>query len=342
MRRTLLILAALAVAGLAAAVSVVSLGLYNVSARAGHLPGVSWVLHTTFRNAVRLRAPAEDEVPDLSDPALIALGAGHYATACAPCHAGPDDSRTATMRAMLPVPPPIREAVAGWQPSHLHWIVENGVKMTGMPGWPAGGRADEVWAVVAYLDAVKRQEAPPLPEVSAQQQSAPPGAAYCATCHGSISAHVPRLDIQQPGYLAETLDDYLTGARASGIMQQAVSMVPPEALPDLAAHFAAGPAVTVAAAVSPAAGAALATRGTREVPACTACHGPGAPVAQPEAPALAGQDRAFLAAQLRLWRDGVRRGSDKMSAAARSLSDEEIALLSDWYAALPTDGEIAE
>jgi hypothetical protein len=138
MRRTLLILAALAVAGLAAAVSIVSLGLYNVSARAGHLPGVSWVLHTTFRNAVRLRAPAEDEVPDLSDPALIALGAGHYATACAPCHAGPDDSRTATMRAMLPVPPPIREAVAGWQPSHLHWIVENGVKMTGMPGWPAG------------------------------------------------------------------------------------------------------------------------------------------------------------------------------------------------------------
>ena len=58
MRQKLLVLAALAGLGLAGAAAVVGFGLYNVSAQVGHMPGVSWVLHTTFRNSVRLRAPS--------------------------------------------------------------------------------------------------------------------------------------------------------------------------------------------------------------------------------------------------------------------------------------------
>lgn len=52
--RTLAILAALAGA---AGGSVVAFGLYDTSARDGHWPGVGWLLHTTFRNSVELRAP---------------------------------------------------------------------------------------------------------------------------------------------------------------------------------------------------------------------------------------------------------------------------------------------
>ena len=347
MRCVLLTLAALALLGLVAAVSVVGLGLYNVSALAGHLPGVSWMLHTTFRNSVTLRAAATEDMPDLSDPDLIALGAGHYATACAPCHAEPDRHRTATMRAMLPRPPGIRDAVADWNPAELHWIVENGVKMTGMPGWPTGGRADEVWAVVAYLEAVRQRKVPQLPTPEGDDNTGPPEAGYCRTCHGGVSHHVPRLDIQQPDYLTEALRDYLTGERPSGIMQQAVTQVPPEALPELAEYFATAHEPTAKPAESsppdfPSEGKALATRGTREVPACTACHGPGATLAQTRSPALAGQNRAFLENQLRLWRDGIRQGSAKMSAAARALTDKDIAVLAEWYASLEPDESRAE
>lgn len=343
MRCVLLTLAALALLGLVTAVSVVGLGLYNVSARAGHLPGVNWVLHTTFRNSVRLRAPEPDKTPDLTDPALIALGAGHYATACKPCHAAPDQPRTATMRAMRPKPPGIRDAVADWTPAELHWIIENGVKMSGMPGWPTGGRADEVWAVVAYLEAVRQRDAPSLSVPPDVKTTAPPEARYCRTCHGRVSGHVPRLDIQRQDYLAGALQDYLTGERPSGIMQQAVGQVPPETLPDLAAYFATarGPG-TQAAKASPAKGKALASRGTREVPACTACHGPGATLAEPRAPALAGQNRAFLETQLRLWRDGIRQGSGKMRAAARALTRQDIAILAEWYASLEPQGRMNE
>ena len=95
MRRMIQTLAALALLGLLGAAAVVGLGLYNVSAQVGHMPGVSWVLHTTFRNSVKLRATSMEAAPDLSDPDLVALGAGHYATACAPCHASPGTDRSA-------------------------------------------------------------------------------------------------------------------------------------------------------------------------------------------------------------------------------------------------------
>lgn len=215
MRAVLLTLAALAGLGLAGAVAVVWLGLYNVSAVAGHLPGVSWVLHTTFRNSVWLRAPSEDEVPELDDKDLIALGAGHYASACVPCHGTPGAQASATMRAMVPEPPHIDEAVAHWEPNELFWIVENGIKMTGMPGWPAEGRDDEVWAVVAYLVSVQEAAAPELSKAVGGELEA-----FCESCHGTVGGPVPRLDILSEAYLEEQLQAYLSGKRPSGIIDR--------------------------------------------------------------------------------------------------------------------------
>lgn len=319
--RTLAVLAGLGVAGGAA---VVGFGLYDVSARSGHLPGVSWLLHTTYRNSVKLRAPSEDKVPPLDDPDLIALGAGHYATACAPCHAVPGEPRSATMRVMEPEPPPIGAAVADWKPNELHWIVENGVKMSGMPAWPAAKRGDEVWSVVAYLEAVKAEAAPPVPSRNLSD------AAYCKSCHGEIAGPVPRLDLQDGAYLAEQLRAYHSGIRPSGIMAQAVSLVSPDDFDDLAREFArkdkARPAPEAG---DDSAGARLARRGTRDVPACLSCHGANDPQ---KGPVLFGQPRDFLKGQLELWRDGVYDHDRLMHAASRDLSDEDIAELSRYFA----------
>lgn len=324
MRQSILTLAVLAVMGLIGAIAVVGLGLYNVSAHTGHLPGVSWVLHTTFRNSVKLRAPSMEDAPDLSDPDLIALGAGHYATACAMCHSTQDGTRTATARAMLPAPPPIKEAVADWQPNELHWIVENGVKMSGMPGWPARQRGDEVWAVVAWLTAVKAGDAPPAPVD-------PDGdLAYCKTCHGDLRGPVPRLDIHPPAYLKEQLNAYLTGERPSGIMAQAASVVPRDSFADLAQELSGQAAPPPPDDTAP--GADLAQKGTRDVPACLACHGPQD---RRKGPALLGQSRDFIAIQLRLWRDEVLDHDPLMTAAAKDLTDADIEALADYFAARP-------
>ncbi|MEZ5776937.1 MAG: c-type cytochrome [Paracoccaceae bacterium] len=341
MKTVILTLLALGLLTVSGAAAVVGFGLYNVSARSGHLPGVSWALHTTYRNSVRLRAPSAQEVPDtLTDPDLIELGARHYETACAFCHAAPGQRQPATAGAMVPRPPHVTDAVSDWQPRHLFWIIREGVKMSGMPHWPAADRDDEIWSVVAYLDAVRRED-PALPAISPQIKAP---AAYCASCHGddgrSANRFVPRLDILSPDYFRASMKAYRNGGRESGIMSQAAAMVDEDDLADLADRSAAGTASGLKAAARGAPeskGAELARSGTRDVPACTACHGPGATETSALMPALAGQKQAYIETQLRLWRGGERKGTERsnlMTKAAMNLGDADIKAVAEWYAAL--------
>ena len=345
LRSVALTLAALAGLGAVGGAAVVGFGLYNVSARVGHLPGVSWVLHTTFRQAVKLRAPAPDKVPLLTD-AMAALGARHYDAACRVCHSVPGLDKTATIRAMVPEPPHIADAVAHWTPAQLHWIVDEGVKMSGMPYWPAD-RPEEVWPVIAFLEDVKDgmtgQQYDRL--VGRADGTSPDGFAYCASCHAetgvSDNPDIPRLDILSQTYMTLSLTAYRTGARDSGIMEHAASEVPQAALAGYARRFAAiapkggaGPSTSLTAA-----GEAIAMTGVpgSDVPACAACHGPWPEALDPAYPSLSGQYRPYLEAQLRLWRDGARGGTRVarlMHQSAERLSDADIAAVSAWYSSL--------
>ena len=345
-RSVLYTLGALAVAGAIGGGAVVGLGLYNTSAMAGHWAGVPWVLHTTFRNSVDLRATPESEVPDLTDE-MVELGARHFEAACTDCHAAPGRGRTATMKAMVPQPPHITEAVQHWSPGELHWILYAGVKMSGMPAWPAD-RKDEVWPVVAFLDRVQQG-------MTGQQYqrlvNMPPdgtgGLAYCISCHGAKGGtdnpRIPRLDIQSQSYMTLALQAYRRGERDSGIMEHAATEVPEAELARFASIFADMPP---AAAGEPAPLSALARAGRdlaareddRRVPSCNACHGPWPEPLDDKFPSLAGQNETYLAMQLRLWRDGERGGSsvsELMHAAAEPLTDDDISALAAYYAALP-------
>lgn len=342
LRSVLLTLAALAALGLAAAGAVVGFGLYNVSARLGHLPGVSWILHTTFRNSVDLYAPAPTEAPELTG-AMAALGARHYDAACRVCHSAPGQAKTATMRMMVPEPPHITEAVADWSPAELHWIVDEGVKMSGMPYWPAD-RPEEVWPVVAFLRQVQDgMTGQAYDRLTAAEKADPRGFAYCASCHGetgvSGNPHIPRLDILSDTYMTLSLRAYLSGARDSGYMEHAASEVPEGRLAEFAARYAR--AVPEGEAEPPTAlslrGERLATEGGADpnVPACAACHGPWPEPIDPAYPALSGQYRPYLEAQLKLWRAGARGGTrvaKLMHQAANRLSDADIAAVAAWYA----------
>ncbi len=356
MKRFLLHLVILAAIGGVGAALVVGFGLYNVSARQGHLPGVSWVLHTTYRHAVELRAPPSEAVPDLASADLVALGARHFDAACRFCHGPPGGRQAGTPRAMVPPPPPILDAIRHWQPRHLFWIVLNGVKMTGMPGWPTAAREDEVWAVVAFLASLQG-------ESGAEGYAglvAPPGEAddtprlgRCAVCHGLDgrgrgNARVPRLDMQKEAYLAASLQAFRDGSRESGIMRQAAASLDDQAISSLAAHFAAAggpPSAADPPDAEDASREALIQKGRalafglaadRDVPACRACHGPWPTRRSPLFPNLAGQHELYLATQLRLWREGLRGGTERsnlMHRAAAELSDEAITALAAFYAA---------
>lgn len=76
-----------------------------------------------------------------------------------------------------------------------------------------------------------------------------------------------------------------------------------------------------------AAGKALATR-------CSACHGRAGIAATPDAPNLAGQNEAYLSAQLTAFHTGARQ-NEMMSMMAKPLTDTQIADLAAYYHSLP-------
>ena len=70
---------------------------------------------------------------------------------------------------------------------------------------------------------------------------------------------------------------------------------------------------------------------------CAACHGENGIATAPGIPHLAAQERAYLAAALRQYRNGER-PAQAMRTIAGSLSDADIDALAAWYAAQPAIG----
>jgi cytochrome c553 len=64
---------------------------------------------------------------------------------------------------------------------------------------------------------------------------------------------------------------------------------------------------------------------------CAACHGPEGKSVSPLWPHLAGQQEAYLAKQIKDFRDGIRK-DPTMSPMAAGLSDDDIANLAAYYA----------
>jgi cytochrome c553 len=74
--------------------------------------------------------------------------------------------------------------------------------------------------------------------------------------------------------------------------------------------------------------------------ACAVCHGVAGVSSAPDAPHLAGQPEAYLVAQLRAFRS-VSRRHEVMNVVAKSLTDDEIAALSRWYASIRIEAQPA-
>ena len=66
---------------------------------------------------------------------------------------------------------------------------------------------------------------------------------------------------------------------------------------------------------------------------CVACHGPLGLSTMPETPHLAGQPASYVSAQLKAYRSGARK-HEIMSLMAKPLSDDDIAQIAAWFAAI--------
>jgi cytochrome c553 len=222
-------------------------GLYNVAASRGHFAMTDAILTFGMRNSVKTHAIGID-VPFLDSNDLSTLGAAHFHSGCAFCHAAPGVPISPIAQSMLPPPPDLSTSMRAWHDRELFWIIKNGIKYTGMPAWVAEQRDDEVWAVVAFLRRLPKLDAAGYRELALGGLSVPPqsggeiantegtsdAVSACARCHGEnrrgpSSRLVPVLHGQPAAFLLAALEDYAHARRPSGIMQPLASDLSPQA-----------------------------------------------------------------------------------------------------------------
>lgn len=94
-------------------------------------------------------------VRDLKNPVEatelnIAEARDHFADHCAVCHANDGSGDTQIGAGLYPPPPDMRDsATQSLTDGELFYIIKNGIRFTGMPGW--GGEGDENWNLVAFI-----------------------------------------------------------------------------------------------------------------------------------------------------------------------------------------------
>lgn len=82
----------------------------------------------------------------------LADARAHFADHCASCHGNDGKGRTDLGRALYPRSPDLTAAATQQlSDGELFYIIENGVRFTGMPGWGAAGRPEESWKLVHLL-----------------------------------------------------------------------------------------------------------------------------------------------------------------------------------------------
>ncbi len=74
---------------------------------------------------------------------------------------------------------------------------------------------------------------------------------------------------------------------------------------------------------------------------CQTCHGIDGIAKIPVAPHLAGESQIYLETQLNAFRSG-KRENEMMSVVAKSLTDDEITNLAEWYSSIQITAKMPE
>jgi mono/diheme cytochrome c family protein len=107
---------------------------------------------------------------------VIADGRAHFADHCAICHGNDGSGDTPIGRGMWPKPPDMRLArTQALSDGELFWIIENGVRFTGMPAWSTGTTDGETasWHLVHFIRRLPKLTPEELEEMEALNPKSP-------------------------------------------------------------------------------------------------------------------------------------------------------------------------
>ena len=144
------VIAGLLLLGLAAAVVVLS-GLFNVSAIAPPSAIEKRLAEVALDRSVARRAPKGPN-PIAASPGGLQGGIAHYKEMCVFCHGAPGVDASEAGEGLNPPAPDLTLAkVQRRTDGELFWILQNGIRMTGMPAFGPTHKDEEIWKIVAFL-----------------------------------------------------------------------------------------------------------------------------------------------------------------------------------------------
>lgn len=159
----------------------------------------------------------------------------------------------------------------------------------------------------------------------------------CSKCHGedgnSKRDYIPNLAGQNPQYLFDAFEKYVTRQRTDFVMNQAAKLLTLEERVNIAFYFS-QQKVHPRPAAQPVDNALAAQGAQRFGTVCAACHGAAA-LGHDGIPRIAGQPGPYLSHALQRYRDkDPSRADSPMLGVAVSLSDGDIAALSAYLSQL--------
>lgn len=147
-----------------AAGGVYTMGARGFSAREHPSAAERWVARRV--RSMAAPAGAKDRTNPVSNsPEVLAEARAHWADHCAGCHANNGSGDTEMGKRMYPPAPDMRQAdTQQMTDGELFFIIQNGIRMTGMPAWGGGSGHDEEdsWKLVRFIRH--------LPQVTAQEE----------------------------------------------------------------------------------------------------------------------------------------------------------------------------
>lgn len=141
-----LLLATLAVIGAGAFVYA---GIYDTSALRQHTSLVYQAMAVVRSRSVAARS--NYEAPDLASLDWQNAGIVQYENSCRQCHGAPGRAPDSFSLGMKPSPTAIVELARTRTPQEIYTVIEQGIRMTGMPAWAYRLSAEEMWEVVALV-----------------------------------------------------------------------------------------------------------------------------------------------------------------------------------------------
>ncbi len=135
--------------GLIVATTILYYGFFNVSAQVKDAKSLEWLLVTTREASIRYHAKGIVARGPVG-PAQIDNGFRLFQAECSMCHSVPGFEAGIMSVGLNPPAPPLDDLV-DMSVAETFWVIKNGLRFTGMPGWQAVNTDAQLWDIVAFL-----------------------------------------------------------------------------------------------------------------------------------------------------------------------------------------------